>query len=112
MPPPTTIFFKLFLIALPLLSILLYADIDFSSWPCELLKALLIAFVASLITKYSGRYIFGKLGEDNSDKVYGLEHGRLNLKLPAKSMWMNIGFWKVCDFFVYVYAFDCLVDVE
>ncbi|KAF2493290.1 hypothetical protein BU16DRAFT_563455 [Lophium mytilinum] len=27
-------------------------------------------------------------------EVYGLEHGRLNIDLPPKSMWMNMGYWK------------------
>jgi hypothetical protein len=32
-----------------------------------------------------------------NNSVYGLEHGRLNLKLP-NTMWMNMGYWKVRAF--------------
>ncbi|KAK8073155.1 hypothetical protein PG996_006503 [Apiospora saccharicola] len=38
---------------------------------------------------------FGK----RNDRLYGLEHGKLNLELPPKSMWMNMGFWRDTDDF-------------
>lgn len=28
-------------------------------------------------------------------RLYNLEHGMLNLELPCKTMWMNMGYWKV-----------------
>jgi hypothetical protein len=31
-------------------------------------------------------------------EIYGLDHGRLNVEMPPKSMWMNMGYWRVCDF--------------
>lgn len=30
----------------------------------------------------------------NGDAMYGLDHGKLNLALPPRSMWMNMGFWR------------------
>ncbi|TLD24728.1 hypothetical protein E2P81_ATG12064 [Venturia nashicola] len=93
MPPAATIF-RLFLIAVPFLSFIVYLDIDFSSWPHELFKASLIAIIATLVAKHGGGFIFEEIGEVRSDKTYGLEHGRLNLELPMRSMWMNMGFWK------------------
>jgi hypothetical protein len=29
--------------------------------------------------------------------LYGSDHGKLNITLPAPTMWMNMGFWKVGD---------------
>lgn len=106
MSPLTTIFTKLFLIAIPFFALIVYLDIDFSSWPSELAKAALTTLIASLFAKYSIKFIFEELEEGRSDKIYGLEHGRLNMDLPTKSMWMNIGFWKVCD--LYVETLCCL----
>lgn len=27
--------------------------------------------------------------------IYGLHHGILNAEMPPKSMWINMGYWKV-----------------
>jgi len=32
-------------------------------------------------------------GADNA--IYNLDHGRLNIELPPKTMWMNMGYWEV-----------------
>lgn len=31
------------------------------------------------------------------DNLYGLEHAILNLDIPPRSMWMNMGYWEVCN---------------
>ena len=36
----------------------------------------------------------GKVDRDRRDSVYGLDHGRLHLKIPT-CMWMNMGYWTV-----------------
>lgn len=34
-------------------------------------------------------------GSDNN--LYGLEHAILNIDIPPRSMWMNMGYWEVCN---------------
>lgn len=31
--------------------------------------------------------------QDHMNDIYSLTHGRLNLKLPTETMWMNMGYW-------------------
>ncbi|KAK8064348.1 hypothetical protein PG994_006986 [Apiospora phragmitis] len=38
---------------------------------------------------------FGK----RNDRLYSLDHGKLNIELPPKSMWMNMGYWRGTDDF-------------
>jgi len=32
---------------------------------------------------------------ESDHRLYGIDHGRLNLELPPPSLWMNMGYWKV-----------------
>lgn len=34
--------------------------------------------------------------EEMSSRIYGVDHGILNIDLPLQTMWMNMGYWKVC----------------
>ncbi|KAK8133325.1 methyltransferase domain-containing protein [Apiospora kogelbergensis] len=38
------------------------------------------------------------IGKRN-DRLYSLDHGKLNLELPPRSMWMNMGYWRDTDDF-------------
>lgn len=35
------------------------------------------------------------IGVDDS-KLYSLDHAILSMEVPPRSMWMNMGYWKVC----------------
>ena len=41
------------------------------------------------------RYMMGSTTkeEKKNDKIYNLHHSILNLELPPKTMWMNMGYW-------------------
>lgn len=41
------------------------------------------------------RRLWGKPRKD----IYGLDHAVLNMQLPPRSMWMNVGYWEVSDAF-------------
>ncbi len=45
------------------------------------------------LLKYLTRRITQRGQEAN--KIYALHHGVLNIELPPKSMWMNMGYWNV-----------------
>lgn len=58
----------------------------------------LLGSVATLIRPASlpGFIRSALFGDSTSDEVlYGLDHDRLNLDLPCKSLWMNMGYWQV-----------------
>lgn len=48
----------------------------------------LLGIILTLLIQYK---LFRK---DGSRHIYGLEHSVLNLELPPKLMWMNMGYWK------------------
>lgn len=33
--------------------------------------------------------------EERFSRIYGVDHGILNIDLPLQTMWMNMGYWKV-----------------
>ena len=33
--------------------------------------------------------------EPKGEKIYGLHHAKLNIDVPPKNMWMNMGYWEV-----------------
>lgn len=33
--------------------------------------------------------------EPTNKKIYGLHHAILNIDVPPKTMWMNLGYWEV-----------------
>ena len=35
------------------------------------------------------------IGVDDT-KLYSLDHAILSMEVPPRSMWMNMGYWKVC----------------
>lgn len=37
----------------------------------------------------------------NEEKLYGLDHAILNIEVPPRSMWMNMGYWRVRAHFMY-----------
>lgn len=43
--------------------------------------------------------LFGKIVQSiagvNENKLYGLDHAILNVEVPPRQMWMNMGYWKV-----------------
>lgn len=42
-------------------------------------------------------FLLGRQKRDvtaKDQRVYGLEHGVLNIELPTRTMWMNLGYWK------------------
>ena len=47
----------------------------------------------TLVSSENSNSIETQHGGSNG-RIYGLEHGILNLELPPKTMWMNMGYWK------------------
>lgn len=45
-----------------------------------------LSFIERLIRLFIGA---------NEEKLYGLDHAILNVEAPPRSMWMNMGYWKV-----------------
>ena len=35
------------------------------------------------------------LDSSSNDRLYGLDHAILNIELPPKYLWMNLGYWEV-----------------
>ena len=52
-------------------------------------------FVPKTIERLFGRIVRSIAGVDEK-KLYGLDHAILNIKVPPRCMWMNMGYWKVC----------------
>jgi hypothetical protein len=48
-----------------------------------------------LILRLIERIITFIIRVDDKD-LYGLDHAILNVTVPPKSMWMNMGYWQVC----------------
>ena len=40
-------------------------------------------------------FLYGRLVPHRRSDVYSLDHGMLNLQLPVRHMWMNLGYWDV-----------------
>lgn len=57
-------------------------------WICALISTPLIKAGAKCILSY----YFTGIGQD---KLYGLDHVLLDVKIPPPSMWINMGYWKV-----------------
>jgi hypothetical protein len=36
-------------------------------------------------------------GTSSDGNLYGLDHALLNIEMPPKDMWMNMGYWEVCQ---------------
>ena len=53
---------------------------------------LTISFLSTLV-KWMSKQIIGH--EPNEKKIYGLHHAKLNIDVPPKTMWMNMGYWEV-----------------
>lgn len=47
----------------------------------------IISFIERLVRLFIGA---------NEEKLYGLDHAILNVEVPPRNMWMNMGYWKVC----------------
>lgn len=62
-------------------------------WVC----ATVLTPLAEVIEKILWRSLFG----DGDDELYGLDHAVLNVEVPPKSMWMNMGYWEVCACYSY-----------
>jgi hypothetical protein len=46
--------------------------------------------------KKTARYLFSH--KDEADHaLYRLDHGVLNVEIPPRTMWMNLGYWKVSN---------------
>ena len=52
-------------------------------------------FVPKTIERLFGRIVRSIAGVDEK-KLYGLDHAILNIEVPPRCMWMNMGYWKVC----------------
>jgi hypothetical protein len=50
--------------------------------------------ILAYILKWATRYLFHQRDEADHS-LYRLDHGVLNVELPPKTMWMNMGYWKV-----------------
>lgn len=57
------------------------------------LAGCLTVFILSALTKYLKSLKAGE--EPTKKKVYKLHHAVLNIDIPPKSMWMNMGYWDV-----------------
>ena len=61
-----------------------------------------IVLVIGILLGYVFRYVpsvsvWHSLHRSKEDPIlYSLDHGMLNLPLKDNSMWMNMGYWKVC----------------
>ena len=57
------------------------------------LAGCLTVFLLSPLLKYLKNLIAGE--EPTKKKIYALHHAVLNIDIPPKSMWMNMGYWDV-----------------
>lgn len=48
---------------------------------------------------------------DGDDELYGLHHAILNVEVPPKSMWMNMGYWEVCGMLSICMKYRSIADV-
>ena len=59
---------------------------------------LLVGIAATLLCIY-GLLILVQIPfssrSESDHRLYGIDHGRLNLELPPPSLWMNMGYWQV-----------------
>jgi hypothetical protein len=76
----------------------LFAPVLLVTYVFHVAYFLIEAFVIPSV-KLAHKYLRNESTVKISNKIYGLEHGRLNLEIPAGSMWMNMGYWKVCGSF-------------
>ena len=53
----------------------------------------LTILLTSTLIKWIPRRIVGD--EPINKKIYGLHHAKLNIDIPPKTMWMNMGYWEV-----------------
>jgi hypothetical protein len=61
-----------------------------SGWVC----AMILIPLTRLGTEKLLVYVLWK--KDDGDKLYGLDHAILNVEVPPRSMWMNMGYWEAC----------------
>ena len=54
---------------------------------------ILVPLLAYMFDK-AFRYLFRR-GDETDHALYRLDHGKLNIEIPPKTMWMNLGYWKV-----------------
>lgn len=52
-------------------------------------------FFPKSMERLFGRIVRYLAGVDEK-KLYGLDHAILNIEVPPRCMWMNMGYWKVC----------------
>jgi hypothetical protein len=67
----------------------------FSVSTCLILCFLGLFILPSIVPIHVLDFIRKSLANGPNSAIYGLDHGRLNLELPTKSMWMNMGYWEV-----------------
>lgn len=53
----------------------------------------LIILLSSTLIKWIPKATLGD--EPREKKIYGLHHAILNIDVPPKTMWMNMGYWEV-----------------
>ena len=61
--------------------------------------ALLAPFLTFVLKRVAGSLFLTK--DDAGKDLYRLDHGILNVDVPPATMWMNMGYWKVKQLFVY-----------
>ena len=90
-------------ICILLLSSLLTVQTISGSWiPIATnILCLLLGAAATTVLKFMlfriYKYLAPRSNHGHSPDIYGLDHGRLNITLPPQTMWMNMGYWKVCN---------------
>jgi len=84
-----------FALGIFLKSVTLYLSNAIAVWWLPLSAELLVGLAMTLVFT-RGLWRFANPSRAESDhRVYGLDHGRLNVELPTQSLWMNMGYWQV-----------------
>jgi hypothetical protein len=69
------------------------------SWP-DFMRGLALGACLPTVLIWLGKllteYVLIRAGDGGQRSIYGLEHAKLNIEVPPRSMWMNMGYWKVC----------------
>jgi hypothetical protein len=56
----------------------------------------LAGWISAIIVTYTIKWYTRHLYDSSSNKgLYGLDHAILNIEIPPKNLWMNIGYWEV-----------------
>ena len=53
----------------------------------------LTTLLSSTLIRWTLKRIIGQ--EPKEKKIYGLHHAKLNIDVPPKTMWTNMGYWEV-----------------